>query len=59
MDKNREALDKALLSLEGSKELVNKWWRSPNKNWGGDTPEAIYLLKPDDVINYILKHYQP
>lgn len=39
-----------LLSLLGSKDLVNKWWSSPNKHFKGQTPSQVNL---PDVYKYV------
>ena len=46
-------LDELLLSLLGSKELVDKWWNSPNRMFGYDTPQQAFRDRPDNVVWYI------
>lgn len=58
MDKKLAALNNVLLAMLGSQDLVDKWWKNPNKHWDGCTPDTIYLIEPQEVINYVLEHYQ-
>ena len=58
MDKKISAINEILMAMLGNGDLVARWWDSPNKNWEGRTPKSIYLVDPDEVINYILKHCQ-
>ena len=51
-------LDELLLSMLGSHELVQQWWASPNRAFGGDTPQQ-WWNDPDlhvQVVSYIYKH---
>lgn len=50
-------LDKILLALLGSKELVTKWWNSPNKYFNLDTPQQVWHTDPKSVAAYILDHF--
>ena len=58
MDKKLAALNNILLAMLGSQDLVDKWWKNSNKHWDGCTPDTIYLIEPQEVINYVLEHYQ-
>ena len=58
MDKKLAALNNVLLAMLGSQDLVDKWWKNPNKRWDGRTPDTIYLIEPQEVINYVLEYYQ-
>ncbi len=51
-------MDKLLLALVGSEDLVNKWWLSPNKAFDMQQPADVYEQDPKKVINYILSQYQ-
>lgn len=42
-----------ILSLVGSRELAYKWWDSPNKAFGGETPYRTYCTNPQKVVDYI------
>jgi hypothetical protein len=46
-------LDEMLLAMLGSKELVEKWWNSPNRAFGYDTPEQAFRDRPNNVVMYI------
>lgn len=50
----RPKMDKFLFALLGSDKLVEAWWASPNKAFELKTPEEVFDLDPDKVINYIL-----
>lgn len=39
---DQNTINKYLFAMLGSAEMVEKWWVSPNKNWNGDTPLAVY-----------------
>lgn len=43
-----------LMSLLGSKELVDKWWLSPNRAFSEETPLKTLDNDPEKVVNYIL-----
>lgn len=45
----------ALVTAMVGKELTEKWWNSPNKAFGGDTPEQIYSVAPSAVYAYLMK----
>jgi hypothetical protein len=51
-------LDKLLLGLLGSTDLVNIWWDSPNINFGLDTPNQWFnsssQVKHTTVVDYIV-----
>jgi len=46
-------LNRILLALLGSEELVYLWWRSPNKAFNNESPYITYILNPDKVKQYI------
>lgn len=52
----KEILDILLLSVLGSKDLVNKWWQSPNKSFNNKTPEQQYQEDREKVVIYITSH---
>lgn len=47
-------LNNILYSLLGSRELVIKWWDSPNRHWEFKTPNEVYKYDPESVSSYIL-----
>ena len=51
MRKRCEALITAMVGAE----LVSKWWNSPNRAFGDDTPEQIYSVAPSAVYAYLMK----
>lgn len=52
----KEKLDVILFSMLGSKELVEKWWVSPNKAFDMRTPLSLMDDKKHEVIDYVLGH---
>jgi hypothetical protein len=46
-------LNLVLLSLLGSHDLVNKWWKTKNKAFDNETPENMFAKDSERVINYI------
>jgi len=53
-------LDSILLALLGSKELVLKWWNSPNRAFDGDTPQQLFDNQETykKVADYIYKQLE-
>ena len=50
-------LDNILLRLLGSRELVERWWATPNKAFDGDIPDDIFHSdRRGEVVKYILQH---
>lgn len=52
-----EKLDIILFAMLGSKELVAKWWDSPNYHFKLSTPNEVWNASDDgkrEVINYVL-----
>lgn len=52
-------LNRLLSAMIGRAELVDLWWDSPNKAFGGKTPNEVYLSGEEGrqkVINYIHFH---
>jgi hypothetical protein len=49
-------LDKVVLALVGSAELVEQWWHGENTAFGGDTPDQVFRLEPERVVEYLLRH---
>lgn len=48
-----EKLNRVLLSLLGSNDLVNRWWASPNKAFNNQKPRDVYIDSPETVSKYI------
>jgi len=53
-----EALNKILLAMLGDARLVDMWWNGQNKAFHYATPKEIYEETPEDVIKYVMEHYQ-
>ena len=52
-------LNAILLQLLGSRELVERWWASPNKAFDDAIPDDIFHSeRRGEVIKYILQHYE-
>lgn len=48
-------IDLILYDMLGSSKFVINWWHTPNPNFNGETPMAVYLSSedgPDIVMNY-------
>ena len=50
---SRERLDQILMSMLGSKDLVERWWTTPNRAFEMQPPE---LADPALVKDYIIWH---
>ena len=50
-----EKYNRILLAVLGSKELITKWWSSPNKSFGNVTPIEMWDRDKDRVKNYLLR----
>lgn len=58
MDKKVDAINKILLSLLGSDQLVKAWWKSPNYAFDLKTPEILWQEGDQrKVVDYILAAY--
>ncbi len=51
----KERLNYLLLCAMGNKELVDRWWQSPNLAFDSNTPEKIYTDDPKRVEDYIVR----
>lgn len=49
-----EKYNRILLALLGSKELIHKWWASPNRSFDNVTPIEMWDRDKDRVKNYLL-----
>ena len=50
----RARCEALILSMVG-REMVNKWWISSNRAFGGDTPEQMYNVAPGAVYDYLMR----
>ncbi len=51
----KSTLNEILLQLLGSRELVERWWSSPNKAFDGEIPDdLLHSNRHQEVVNYIL-----
>jgi len=53
----KERLDRLLISLLGSTEMVNLWWLTNNKAFDGRTPAQVYKKDPNRVKEYIFGQF--
>jgi uncharacterized protein (DUF2384 family) len=50
-------LDSILLAMLGSRELVERWWSTPNKAFDDEIPDDVFhSAERNQVIKYILGH---
>lgn len=49
----RKQCNALLFAMIGNKELVEKWWISPNLAFEGETPETVFAKNPRQVFNYL------
>jgi hypothetical protein len=49
-----EKYNRILLAVLGSKELIHKWWASPNRSFGNVTPIEMWDRDQDRVKKYLL-----
>lgn len=47
--------DKLIEALVG-KDLVGKWWSSPNKAFENRTPASVFEEDPKSVYEYLIWH---
>lgn len=52
----KEKMDEHLYSLLGSHDLVNTWWTSCNKAFGGGSPINAWNNNPDSVVVHVCGH---
>lgn len=56
------SLNKYLYALLGRQELVDQWWESPNRAFGGRTPNEVYWAGEEgrkQVAKYIIDKLDP
>lgn len=53
----KEKINRMLLAMLGSDDLVEKWWNSPNLYFEGITPNEVYAENPELVRNYVFSYY--
>lgn len=46
----KSQLDAMLFSMLGSKDLVERWWASPNKAFDGVCPKDVYYRDPQGML---------
>lgn len=49
-------LNKGLLAILGSQDLVDIWWRTQNKSFNYATPLSLYAYDPSYVWRYVIQH---
>ena len=51
----KEELNRHLLALTGSENLVQQWWETPNRAWRGREPQAVWAENPREVWDYVMR----
>jgi hypothetical protein len=54
MQNIKQRCDALLMALVGSKGLVQGWWTSPNRAFGGSTPQSVFDSDPMKVYEYLM-----
>ena len=54
-DKRKNKCDVLLIAMLGTTELVDQWWKSPNKAFNNNTPEVAYYVEPKEVLSYLMR----
>jgi len=49
----RAECEDRLLALLGSEHLVERWWYSPNREFGMVNPQQVWLEEPQQVLDYL------
>jgi hypothetical protein len=52
-DQQLTECDQRLLALLGSSHLVERWWQTPNSEFGMVTPLQVWLEQPNEVLDYL------
>ncbi len=51
----KQSLNEILLQVLGSKEMVERWWATPNKAFDMEIPDdLIHSNRKNEVVKYIL-----
>jgi hypothetical protein len=50
-------LNRMLMGLLGSEELVQRWWTIPNRAFDYQTPRQVFDTIPDRVAQYVLDQF--
>ena len=54
----KENINIALLAMLGDEKLVEGWWYSPNKAFGGINPADVWNYDPQGIAIYVFSHLQ-
>lgn len=57
-EKIKAALNECLMAMIGSEELVEVWWKSPNKAFEMMTPEQVWETDYNRVRSYVVGFLQ-
>ena len=57
-EKIRAALNECLMAMLGNEQLVNDWWKSPNKAFDMMTPNEVWEEDYDRVRSYVVGFLQ-
>lgn len=50
-------LNRLLMGLLGSEELIQQWWVSPNRAFDYHTPRQVFDTTPNRVVQYIHEQF--
>lgn len=56
VDEMKTLVDRMLLGLLGSQELVERWWTGENWHFNLERPDVIWSKDPDAVYAYVAGH---
>ena len=54
----KSKIDRLLLPLLGSQELIDMWWKTKNKAFNYKTPEEIFVKDSSLIVTYIFSQYK-
>lgn len=54
----KSKIDRLLLPLLGSQELIDMWWKTENKAFNNKTPEEILVKDSSLIVTYIFSQYK-
>lgn len=58
LESMKAKVDRMLLAMLGSEELVQRWWNSQNFHFNLEKPYIVWEVDPMSVYKYVLDHVQ-
>lgn len=58
LESMKAKVDRVLLAMLGSEELVQRWWYSQNFHFNLEKPYIVWETDPMAVYKYVLDHVQ-